>query len=61
LAKVAAPTESDARALVESQLSGRWYLDAYVRYTSLDHEISSSPLVAKSHGETALVSLAYRF
>ena len=48
-------------ALLEAQLSGRWYLDAYVRYTSLDREISASPLVEKSHGETALVSLAYRF
>lgn len=47
--------------LVEAGLGGHWYLDAYVRHTSLDREITRSPLIDRSHSQSALVALAYRF
>jgi outer membrane scaffolding protein for murein synthesis (MipA/OmpV family) len=42
-------------------LGGHWYLDAYLRHTSLDREITDSPLIDRSHSQSALLALAYRF
>jgi outer membrane scaffolding protein for murein synthesis (MipA/OmpV family) len=48
-------------AMVETQLTERWYLNTYVRRTVFDDSITRSPIVVRKAQNSLLMSLAYRF
>ena len=47
--------------LLETKISGHWYLNANLRKTWLDNGIADSPLVMRHVNNSGLISLSYRF